>query len=129
MVEILYKEESFRIIGACMMVHSKLGPGFLEAVYQEALEKEFTLQDIPYKRQPKLSVYYNGEKLKKYYIADFLCYNAIIVEIKATAFLINANQEQLSNSLRATNLKLGLLVNFGQPSLVYKRLINVSLNS
>jgi GxxExxY protein len=86
MADIVFKEESYNIIGACMKVHSELGPGFLEAVCQEALEKEFTLQKIPYKHQPKLSVYYNGEKLKKYYVADFLCYDSIVVEIKASAF-------------------------------------------
>jgi GxxExxY protein len=112
-----------------MKVHTELGPGFLEAVYQEALEKEFAKRNIPYRRQPKLSVYYNGEKLKKYYIADFLCYELIVVEIKATNFIIKAYQEQLYNSLKAINLKLGLLVNFGQSSLMYKRILNASLNS
>jgi len=71
MTDILFKDESFKIIGACMKVHTELGPGFLEAVYQEALEKEFKKRNIPYQRQPKLSLFYDGEKLKKYYIADF----------------------------------------------------------
>lgn len=66
MTDILFKEESYAIIGACIKVHTELGPGFLEAVYQEALEKEFTKRSIPFLRQPKLSIYFDGEKLKKY---------------------------------------------------------------
>lgn len=99
MSEILFKEESYAIIGACLKVHTELGFGFLEAVYQEALEKEFTRRNIPFQRQPKLSLFFGGEKLKKYYIADFLCYNSIVIEIKATAILIDANVRQLQNSL------------------------------
>jgi GxxExxY protein len=72
MKDILYKDESFKIIGACMKVQTELGPGFLEAVYQEALEKEFVKHNIPSQRQPKLSLFYDGEKMKKYYIADFI---------------------------------------------------------
>ena len=79
MPDILFNEESYSIIGACIKVHSELGPGFLEAVYQEALEKEFTKRNIPFQRQPKLSIFFDGEKLKKYYIADFHCYNSIVL--------------------------------------------------
>lgn len=86
MAEILFKEESYAIIGACIKVHSELGAGFLEAVYQEALEKEFTKRNIPYQRQPKLALFFDGELLKKYYIADFLCYESIVLELKATPF-------------------------------------------
>ncbi len=129
MAEIYFREESYKIIGACMKVHAALGPGFLEAVYQEALEKEFTTQSIPFKRQHKLPVYYNDIKLKKYYVADFLCYNQVVVEIKAVEFMPKAHYSQLLNSLKAINLKLGILVNFGAPSLTYKRLLNPSLNS
>ena len=129
MTEIIYKEESYKLIGACMQVHRELGPGFLEAVYQEALEKEFIKQGIPYNRESRLTIFYNGQKLKKYYVADFLCYDKIVVETKASKYLVQAFQEQLVNNLRAVNLKLGLLVNFGQPSLVYKRYINVLYNS
>jgi len=126
MTDILFKEESFKIIGACMKVHSELGPGFLEAVYQEALEKEFKKRDIPYERQPKLTLYYDGEKLKKYYIADFFCYNSIVLELKATQFIPEIYIRQLQNSLKASNQRLGILVNFGAPSLYYKRIINPS---
>lgn len=81
--KIVYKDESFKIIGACMKVHRSLGAGFLEAVYEEALEKEFLIQNIPFKRQLKLELYYDKQKLNKYYRADFVCYDSIILEIKA----------------------------------------------
>jgi len=122
--ELVYKEESFKIIGACMKVHSVLGSGFLEAVYQEALEMEFTKNDIPFKRQVKLSLVYDGIKLKKYYIADFVCYDNIIVEIKAAISLHPNMLKQTKNYLKATNKRLGLLVNFGEKSLNYKRILN-----
>jgi GxxExxY protein len=124
MVDILFKDESYAIIGACLKVHSELGAGFLEAVYKEALEKEFTKRNIPFQRQPKLSLFFDGEKLKKYYIADFLCYDSIVIEIKAISFLSEANIKQLQNSLKASKQRLGLLINFGASSLTYKRILN-----
>ena len=122
--ELVYKEESFKIIGACMKVHSILGSGFLEAVYQEALEMEFTKNDIPFKRQVKLSLVYDGIKLKKYYIADFVCYDNIVIEIKAAISLHPKMLKQTKNYLKATNKRLGMLVNFGEKSLNYKRILN-----
>jgi len=107
-----------------MTVHSVLGPGFLEAVYQEALEREFKKQHIPFVSHKKLIVYYDGEPLNKYYVADFFCYDNIIVEIKASSNLVKSNYEQTGNYLKAIRIKLGLLVNFGAPSLIYKRLLN-----
>jgi GxxExxY protein len=83
--KIIYKDESYAIIGACMKVHRALGPGFLEAVYEEVVEKEFIVQNIPYKRQVKLDLYYEGVQLKKHYRADFVCYDSIIVELKAVS--------------------------------------------
>lgn len=124
MNDIVYKEESFKIIGVCMRVHSELGSGFLEAVYQEVLEKEFKMNNIPFQRQVKLSITYNGEKLKKYYIADFVCFDKIIVEIKATSLIHDNMLKQTKNYLKATNYRLGLLVNFGEKSLHYKRILN-----
>ena len=106
MTEIIYKKESFKIIGACMRVHAELGSGFLEAVYQEALEKEFTKSGIPYHRQVKLNIYYNKEKLKKYYVADFLCYEDIVVELKVAHFISKDNYRQLLNYLSATKKKI-----------------------
>ena len=127
MTDILFKDESFKIIGACMKVHTELGPGFLEAVYQEALEKEFKKRNIPYQRQPKLSLFYDGEKLKKYYVADFFCYDSIVLELKVTQFVLDSHYKQLQNSLKSSRYKLGLLINFGTSSLTYKRIINPSV--
>ena len=109
-----------------MRVHAELGSGFLEAVYQESLEREFVKSGIPFKRHSKLSVFYKGEKLKKFYVSDFLCYNKIIVELKAIDFLSPKINDQLRNYLKATNSRLGLLVNFGKTSLDYKRILNPS---
>jgi GxxExxY protein len=128
MADIIYKDESYAIIGACMKVHAELGSGFLEAVYQEALEKEFTKRNIPYKRQQKLTITYEGDTLSKYYIADFFCFDKIILEIKAANFFSDSHYKQLQNYVKATKMKLGLLVNFGTPSLTYKRILN-SINS
>ena len=126
MNNLLYEELTYKIIGAGREVHTELGPGFLEAVYQEALEKEFTKRNIPFQRHPKLSLFFDGEKLKKYYIADFFCYNSIVLELKATQFLSEMYILQLQNSLKASKQRLGILINFGAPSLYYKRIINPS---
>ncbi|HLS31157.1 MAG TPA: GxxExxY protein [Flavobacteriaceae bacterium] len=122
--KIIYKEESYKIIGACMKVHRALGPGFLEAVYEEALAEEFTKQGIDFKRQVKLPIYYEKKKLKKYYKADFICYDKIVLETKAVSFMPKGFYKQLNNYLKATRKKLGMLVNFGKPSLEYKRIVN-----
>jgi GxxExxY protein len=123
--KILYKEESFKIIGACMKVHRSVGAGFLEAVYEEALEKEFLIQNIPFKRQFKLELYYENEKLKKQYRADLVCYNTIILEIKAVSHIPDVFYAQLKNYFKCTKMELGMLINFGISSLIYKRIINV----
>jgi GxxExxY protein len=122
--KILFKDESYAIIGACMKVHRALGTGFLEAVYEEVLEKEFIIQNIPYKKQVQLDLYYEGVKLKKHYRADFVCYDSIIVELKAVAQIPSVFYAQLQNYLKCTNMELGLLINFGTPSLTYKRILN-----
>jgi GxxExxY protein len=124
MTDIVYKEESYKIIGACMEVHKKLGPGFLESVYSEALEIEFQNAGIPYEKEKKLSVFYDDKTLNKYFRADFICYDLIILELKATKFLIEADHRQTMNNVKATKYKLGLLINFGTPSLTYKRIVN-----
>lgn len=123
-VEIVFKEESYLIIGACMKVHNALGAGFLEAVYHEALETEFQKQNIPYRKEVSLNLYYNGQKLKKSYRADFICFDEIIIEIKAVSFMPKVFYSQVRNYLKATNYRLGVLVNFGEPSLAYKRILN-----
>lgn len=120
----LYEDKTFEIIGACFEVHKTLGNGFLEAVYQEALEIEFRERNIPYRREVNLSIEYKGKQLKKYYVADFICYDEIIVETKATSELKSIDESQVLNYLKATKLKLGLLVNFGTKSLQKKRIIN-----
>lgn len=124
MTEILYKNESYAIIGACMQVHQKLGPGFLESVYSEALKLEFKRNEIPYEFEKKLPVFYENKLLNKYFRADFVCYGSIIIELKATKYLIDADLKQTLNNLKATKFKLGLLINFGTPSLTYKRILN-----
>jgi GxxExxY protein len=122
--KILFKDESYAIIGACMKVHRALGPGFLEAVYEEVVEKEFIVQNIPYKRQVQLNLYYEGVQLKKQYRADFVCYDSIIVELKAVTQIPSVFYAQLQNYLKCTNMELGMLINFGTPSLTYKRIVN-----
>ena len=106
-----------------MEVHSTLGCGFLEAVYQEAMEIELTKRNIPYEREKRLIVNYKGIQLKKEYIADFICYENIIVELKALSGLTGEHQAQILNYLTATKNKIGLLINFGTESLEYQRLI------
>ena len=110
---IIYKEESYKIIGAAFEVYNCLGHGFLEAVYQEALELEFQKRGIPYDREKELKITYNGVELKQTYKADFVCYGKIIVELKAVSALDDAHRSQVYNYLHATGFKLGLLLNFG----------------
>ena len=107
-----------------MEVHKKLGSGFLESVYSEALELEFKKSGIPYEREKKLPVFYDDQPLKKYFIADFVCFSTIIIELKATKFLTDADHRQTVNNVKATKFKLGLLINFGSSSLTYKRIVN-----
>jgi GxxExxY protein len=122
-MELIYKEETFKIIGAAMEVHRTLGCGFLEAVYQEALAIEFKKQNIPYKQEKKLEIQYKEQTLSKYYEADFMCYDKIIVETKAIKELSGIDEAQVINYLKATGLKIGLLINFGAESLEHKRLL------
>ena len=126
--EIIYKNESYKITGALFNVHNKMGRGFLESVYSEALGIEFKSQGIPYTCEQKLETYYGDVKLKKYFLADFVCYNAIIIELKKTPFILKDHEAQLMNYLMATKLKLGIIVAFGGPRLVYKRIINPSID-
>lgn len=120
---LVFKDEAYKIIGAAMAVHRELGCGFLEAVYQEALEIEFKQQIIPYLREEPLILNYKGTTLLKEYFADFICFNKIIVELKAVKELDPIHEAQVFNYLKATGFKLGLLINFGESSLVYKRIV------
>jgi len=122
--EYLYQSETYKIIGAMMEVHKTLGCGFLEAVYQEALAIEFDLQKIPYVKEKKLLLFYKEVQMEKFYVADFLCYDKIVVEIKALSALISTHDSIMINFLNATKFKVGILGNFGEKSLKYKRLVN-----
>ena len=110
---IIHKEESYKVVGAAFKVYNTLGSGFLEAVYQEALEIEFQRQGIPYEREKELKIQYDGVELKQTYKADFVCFGKIIVELKAVNALDDAHRSQVYNYLHATGYKLGLLFNFG----------------
>jgi len=121
--ELWYKEESYNLIGACMEVHKELGKGFNENIYGDALEIEFRKIGILYKREVKFHISYKGEKLSHYYFADFVIDNKIILEIKAIECLTNSHIKQTLNYLAASKMKLGILVNFGEDSLTYKRVL------
>ena len=121
--EFLYKDLTKEIIGAAMEVHITLGCGFLERVYEEALAVEFGLRDVSFERQKPLDVFYK-EKNVKQFICDFLVAGAVLVELKAIKELTGVETGQVLNYLKATSLKLGLLLNFGASSLQYKRVIN-----
>lgn len=116
-------QRTHKIIGAAMEVHKELGCGFLEAVYQEALAREFSTQQIPCKSQSVVEILYKGRPLNKTYQLDYVCYDEVIVEIKAISGLSGIEEAQLINYLKATGLKVGLLINFGAKSLEYKRLV------
>jgi len=116
-------QRTYKIIGCAMEVHKELGCGFLEAVYQAALGEEFGIQEIPYKSQPVVEMFYKGKPLNKVYQPDFVCFDEVIVEIKALSCLTGLEESQLINYLKATGLKVGLLINFGLKSLEYKRLV------
>ena len=123
-IMLVYKDEAFKIIGAAMEVHKELGCGFLEPVYQEALEAELMMQQIPFEREKEIFITYKGMQLNKSYRADFICYDKIVVELKSVSELNNEHEAQVINYLKATGIKLGLLINFGKKSLDYKRLVN-----
>jgi GxxExxY protein len=124
MVEVIYKEESYRIVGACFEVYNDKGPGFVEPVYQECLEIEFNLQNVLFTPQARLALSYKGIPLKQIYIPDFFCFAKIIVEIKSVSELVDEHRSQVHNYLKATGFRLGLLVNFGYKSkLQYERIV------
>jgi GxxExxY protein len=124
MAEIVFKEESYRIMGACFEVYKEKGCGFLEEVYQECLEIELALQGIPFTPQAELALSYKGRKLKQTYRPDFLLFESVVLEIKALSALNEQHRAQVHNYLKATGHKLGLLVNFGHhPKLEYERIV------
>ncbi len=119
----LHKEKTYNIIGLCMEVHSVLGSGFLESVYQEALEIEFINNNVVYEKEKQITISYKGDELSKYFVADFLCYGEIILELKTVKEIDDIHIAQILNYLKATGKKVGLLVNFGTKSLEYRRFV------
>jgi GxxExxY protein len=121
--DLLYKDEAYNLVGAAMEVRNKLGAGFLEPVYQEALSYELKLREIPFAEQVELPIFYKDSELSKRYIADMVAYDKIIIKLKALAELTSREEAQLINYLKASHMRLGLLINFGSPKILeWKRL-------
>jgi GxxExxY protein len=125
MSEILFREESYKIVGACFEVYKSKGCGFTEQVYQECLQIEFELQGIPFVSQPKLQLGYKGRTLEQFFKPDFICFDKIILEIKAVERLLDVYRAQCLNYLSAINFDLAIIANFGHfPKLEYERIAN-----
>ncbi len=122
--KLILKDEVYQIVGAAMVVSNELGCGFLEAVYQEALEIELAERLVPHLPQKRIEIFYKGRLMNKEYIADFLCHDQIVVEIKAIKAITTIEEAQILNYLKATKLPLGLIINFGGPQLEWKRYAN-----
>ncbi len=121
---ILFKNEVYRIIGACLAVHSDKGNGYAEPVYQDCLEIELPHQGIPFDAQRNFRIHYRGVQLRHTYTPDLLCYDQIVVELKAVKVLTDEHRAQVLNYLKVTGLQLGLLVNFGSPGrLEWERIV------
>ncbi len=124
MADIIYKDECFRIMGACFEVYNELGCGFLEPVYHESLGMELAMQEIPFRQKAEVTLNYKGQLLVHTYEPDFVCWDMIILEIKAVSELADTHRAQVHNYLKATGHRLGLLVNFGSyPKLVWERIV------
>jgi len=123
MSEILLKEESYLIIGACMDVHNELGHGFKEIIYKDALEIEFQTLGIPYIREKRFKISYKGKILPRRYPSDFVVFDSIILEVKAKPMIINDFVLQIRNYLKASRIQLGIIANFGEKSFTFKRVI------
>lgn len=128
--DLIFKEQSYAIMGACFEVYKTMGPGFLESVYQECLAIEFAARGIPFVEKPRLKLMFKETPLQQTYEPDFLCYGEIILEIKAVKKLIDDFRAQTINYLKATKKHLALLVNFGHyPQLEYERFVHDPLSS
>jgi GxxExxY protein len=123
MIDLIYKEEFYKIIGICMEVHRNLGRGYLEIVYKDAIEYEFRLANIPYEREKEYKIDYKGFILPHKFFADFVVYNDIILEVKAVNGIADEFTKLMLNYLATSKCKLGIIVNFGEDSLKYKRLV------
>jgi len=121
--EYILKDECYKVIGCCMDVHNELGPGFLEPVYQEALSYELSRSKVLYEKEKMLEISYKGRILDKKYVADFVCFGELIVELKALKSLSKEHTAQVLNYLKATGYRIGLIINFGTSKLEYKRII------
>ena len=124
MTDLIFKEESYQIIGTCMEVHNNLGPGFLEIVYKDALEYEFTKNNIPYEREKEYTVHYKNIVLPHKFYADFVVFDKIILEVKCMNGIVDEHIAQTLNYLKVSNNRLALIVNFGKEKLQTKRIIN-----
>lgn len=123
-MQVVHRDESYLIMGACFEVYKEKGCGFLEPVYQECLEMEFRMREIPFKSQMPLPLSYKGIALKHTYVPDFMCFDKIVLEIKAVSRLADEHCAQVFNYLKAAGHKLGLLVNFSHfPQIEYKRIV------
>ena len=130
MKDIVYKKESYNIVGACFEVYKRKRFGFTEAIYQECLAIEFDLRSLPFVEQPRIQLDYKGKILRQYFRPDFVCYETVIVEIKATSDLVESNKSQVLNYLNATGFELALLVNFGHyPMIEYIRIANTNMEN
>jgi GxxExxY protein len=123
MAELLYKEESFKIIGICMEIHQTLGMGLKEINYKDAMEIEFIEHNIPYEREKRFTVKYKEKTLRNPYFADFVVYDSIILEIKSVVSIIPAHIAQALSYLAVSQQKLGMVVNYGEKSLAWKRVV------
>lgn len=123
MADIIFKEESYKIIGICMKIHSVLGMGLKEINYKDAMEIDFTDSDMEHEREKRFVVKYKDRILRNPYIADFVIYKSIILEIKSVPAIVEAHVAQTLSYLAVSNLKLALLINFGEKSLTYKRIV------
>ena len=121
--KIIHKEEAFNIIGAAMEVHNVVGCGFTEPLYQDALEEELRLRNIPFEREKTYYFSYKGKRLDKTFRPDCVCYDTVIVELKTVDEISDEHYAQVYNYLKATRMQLGLLINFGKRSLEYKRIL------
>ena len=124
MSKLLFKEETFKVIGACINVHKKLGNGFSESVYHRAIEKELLNANIPFEQQKKLPIYYDGEPLDTFFIADFVCFDSVLLEIKSVPVILDQMKQQVLNYLKSSQIEVGMLINFGEQSLKWKRFVH-----
>ena len=123
MADLILKDESYKIIGLCMEVHNQLGVGFKEIIYKDALEIEFRSNKIPFTREKRFNIEYKGIILPRKYPADFIVYVKIILEVKATSFIVDSFVAQTINYLKASGLQLGIIANFGEKSFTSKRVV------